>query len=382
MRSRMRPEFYLSQETFDRERKKIFRRLWLFAGLKTLLPKNNSFITRKVAGIPIVIQNFNGKIRAFENVCLHRNALIQSEPVGCRPLICPYHAWSYTESGEIKNIPDCRSLYLISKTEQQKLRLREFALHAVGNVLFINLSESPFPIEDQFSQEFIASLESSSSSYDTEVMATTWHGRFNWKLAYENLRDGNHPRFVHGRTLAKEVDFIPGVDVEQAAETLRDLEAADAPAMRREMQRFSFGGVDGKRSDMRRFPFWDMIERWPGEDDAYYNWLAFPNLHIASPNGGRSFTLEHHIPIAPDRTDIEIYWFTARKKHPYATSSQVLLASMHGSKLVVGEDVSVMERVQEALHLDAPVPHQGVYEFMNRLVERWYTLMMESDSEV
>src|SRR5258707_11280206 len=31
----------------------LFRSVWLFAGLKTLLPKNNSFITRKIAGIPI-----------------------------------------------------------------------------------------------------------------------------------------------------------------------------------------------------------------------------------------------------------------------------------------------------------------------------------------
>jgi len=378
----MRPHYYLSQEIFEREQEKIFRRAWLFAGLKTLLPKHNSFITRKICGIPIVIQNFNGQIRAFENVCLHRSALIQGEAVGCRPLVCPYHAWSYAEDGSVRNIPDCRPLYLISKAEQQKLRLREFALHAVGNVLFINLSKAPFPIDEQFDHEFIDLLESSSASYDGEVMTTTWHGKFNWKLAYENLRDGNHPRFVHARSLAKEVDFIPGVDVELAAESLRDLDATDAASLRREMRRFSFGGVDGKRSDMRSFPFWDKIERWPGESDAYYNWLAFPNLHIASPNGGRSFTLEHHMPVAPDRTDIEIFWFTARKKQPYATSSQVLLESMHGSKRVVGEDVDVMERVQAALHMGAPISNQGVYEFMNRLVERWYALMMETDHAI
>ncbi len=382
MRSRMRPHYYLSQEIFDREQEKIFRRIWLFAGLKTLLPTNNSFVTRKIAGIPVVIQNFNGTLRAFENVCLHRSALIQSVPVGCRPLVCPYHAWSYTENGEIRNIPDCRSLYLISKSEQQSMKLREFALHAVGNVLFINMSDDPFPIEEQFAPEFIDLLENSSACYDSEVMTTTWHGKFNWKLAYENLRDGNHPRFVHARTLAKEVDFIPGVDVELAAESLRDLDSMDAAGMRREMRRFSFGGVDGKRSDMRSFPFWDRIDRWPGESDAYYNWLAFPNLHIASPNGGRSFTIEHHIPIAPDRTDIEIFWFTSRKKQPYATSAQVLLASMHGSKVVVGEDVDVMERVQAALHVGAPISNQGVYEFMNRLVERWYASMMETDHAI
>lgn len=52
MRSRMHPKYYLSQEIFEREQRKIFRRVWLFAGLKTLLRENNCFITRKIAGIP------------------------------------------------------------------------------------------------------------------------------------------------------------------------------------------------------------------------------------------------------------------------------------------------------------------------------------------
>ncbi len=52
MRSRMHSKYYLSQEIFEREQRKIFRRVWLFAGLKTLLRENNCFITRKIAGIP------------------------------------------------------------------------------------------------------------------------------------------------------------------------------------------------------------------------------------------------------------------------------------------------------------------------------------------
>lgn len=61
MRSRMHPKYYLSQEIFDCEQRKIFRRVWLFAGLKTLLKDHNCFITRKIAGVPLVIQNFHGK---------------------------------------------------------------------------------------------------------------------------------------------------------------------------------------------------------------------------------------------------------------------------------------------------------------------------------
>ncbi|KLD70708.1 aromatic ring-hydroxylating oxygenase subunit alpha [Xanthomonas pisi] len=381
MRSRMHPRYYLSPEIFAREQEKIFRKVWLFAGLKTLLTENNNFITRKIAGIPVVIQNFNGQLRAFENVCLHRSAPLQTAPTGRRPLVCPYHAWSYDQDGAIKNIPECRALYCISQAEQQKLRLREFALHAIGNVLFVNLDSDPMPIEEQFPAHFISMLESSSNLYDGEVMVTTWHCKFNWKLAYENLRDANHPRFVHPKSLAREFDFIPYVDTELAAEGLRPLADTSPTGLRAEMRRFSSAGADAPITEPKPLPFHDMVERW-GEQDAYFNWLAFPNMHIACPNGGYSFTLEHHIPVAPDRTDLEIYWFTTRKKKPYAFSSWNLLSHMHGSRLVTGEDVEIMEHVQSALHMDAPMPTQGVYEFTNRLVERWYTVLMETEHEI
>lgn len=377
----MHPRYYLSTEIFEQERLKIFRKVWLFAGLKTLLPKNNSFITRKIAGIPIVIQNFHGELRAFENVCLHRSALLQTEPVGCRPLVCAYHAWRYDAQGQVANIPDCDQLYQFGKCELKNLKLREFSLRAVGNILFINLDADPLPLEEQFSAAFLHLLADSSDAYDTEVMVTTWEGRYNWKLAYENLRDANHPRFVHPKTLAKTVKFSPVVDADQAQESLLEIADISPSGLRTEMRRFSYGGAEAYIPEMRNFGWHDMVERW-GKQDAYYNWLAFPNLHIASANGGFSFTIEHHIPITPDRTDLEIYWFTARKKKKYAFSSQVLLAQMHGSKLVVGEDIEIMESVQAALHSDAPLPTQGVYESTNRLVERWYTNLMEPGNEI
>jgi carnitine monooxygenase subunit len=381
MRSRMDPKYYLSSEIFELEQKKLFRKVWLFAGIKTLLTKHNAFLSRKIAGIPIVIQNFYGELHAFENVCLHRSAQIQTEPVGIRPLVCRYHGWSYDAHGRVANIPDCDAIYRFDDAERQGLILREFALRAVGNVLFVNLDQDPLALEDQFSTEFIDLLERSSQAWDTEVMMTTWQCKFNWKLAYENLRDANHPRFIHPKSLARTVCFTPSVIEAQAEETLCELPDTTSTGLRREICRFSYAGADAQIPDLKKLGWHALVDRW-GDQDSYYNWLAFPNMHIASANGGFSFTIEHHIPVSPDRTDLEIYWFAARKKRSYAFSNQVLLAQMHGSKLVVGEDVNIMETVQTALHMDAPFPSQGAYESMNRLVERWYTTLMETRHEI
>ena len=99
MRSRMPAAAYLSHEWFARERELLFRKLWLFAGLKTMLGAHNSFVTREVCGVPVVLQNFNGELRAFENICLHRGAKLQWERAGRRPLLCRYHGWGYDQTG-------------------------------------------------------------------------------------------------------------------------------------------------------------------------------------------------------------------------------------------------------------------------------------------
>lgn len=376
MRSRMHPKYYLSTEIFAREQSKIFRKVWLFAGLASMLPKNHSFITRKIAGIPVVIQNFQGQLRAFENVCLHRSAPLQQGFRGTRPLVCAYHAWSYDQEGKIKNIPDCDAIYRMDAQEKADLRLREFSLRQVGQLLFINLSPDPMPFEAQFKTEFIDLLQSSAEAYDSEVMMTTWHAKFNWKLVYENLRDFNHVKYLHAKSLAKVASFPFRVHEQDMSET--PLADCSPTAMRQEMQAFSYGGPEGQIDPVRREPWLDQVERW-GDNDAYFNWLAYPNLHIACGNGGYSFTIEHHVPVSPGQTDVEIFFMTARKKAPYAASAQVLLSHMHYSKQIVGEDIAILEAIQSVLHEDAPLPNQGAYESTNRQIERWYTTLMESD---
>ena len=379
MRSRMSARHYLSDEVFARERVDIFRKLWLFGGLRTMLDAHNAFITREVAGVPVVIQNFNGELRAFENVCLHRSARLQWETVGRRPLLCRYHGWGYNVAGAPENIPLHDELYRFGSDERKSLQLRRFALMVAGNLVFINLDPDPMPFEEQFSPDFIASMSSSSNAYDGEVMSTTLHGRFNWKLAYENLRDANHPRFVHAQSLAKNVEFVARVDPMLDAESRGPAGAQSQAERNAKLRRFSFGGPEASLGGSIGYTWRDHVLRW-GSQDAYFNWLAYPNLHIASSDGGHSFTIEHHVPVAPDRTDIEIYWMTAKKHRRYAYSSAVLASLMHGSNLVVGEDIRVMEEVQSGLHPDAPPGTQGAYEGRNRLVERWYTTLVDGDA--
>lgn len=378
MKSRMPPQAYIDQAWFEREQILFFKPLWQFIGLKMMLAHHNAFITRTLCGIPIVVQNFNGELRAFENLCPHRQNPLQQAPHGTRSLTCSYHGWSHDESGNVKAIPFEEQAFRYPQEERACLGLRRFELEVVGNLIFVNLSDTPRPITEQFSAAMLTSLRDCSNAFDSEVMLTTIKGKFNWKLAYENLRDSHHPRYLHAKTLYQQVRFQVSVD-EAAALQARQLHqngVRDTEHAMTLLRSFSNGGLDAPMEKFIPYPWHDHVERY-GDKDWYYNWLAFPNLHIASGSGGYSFIIEHHIPVGPGRTDFMVHYVTARKKRRYATSAAVLHAHMMGAEKVLKEDIDVMEKIQGSLHANAPSAVLGDYEHANTMIENWYLAVME-----
>lgn len=371
---------YIDESWFARERDLLMRPLWQFVGPRMLLGKHNAFLRRNICGVDVVVQNFQGELRAFDNLCLHRQNPLQQQAQGVRPLVCGYHGWGYGADGSVANIPFHDEAYRFPVQERACLKLRQFALACIGNLVFVNLSEQPRPIEEQFSMPALEMLRSASEQFDTEVLIATFECGFNWKLAYENLRDSLHPRYVHPRTLYQQVKFQAQMD-EAAIADARHYHANGSPGQPEHLARlrsFSGGGLNEPLVKMPHFSWHDNVERF-GNDDWYLNWLLFPNLHIASGSGGHSFIIEHHQPVSAGRTDLMVYYVTARKKRRYATSAAVLLSHLEGAEKVLKEDIDIMERVQAGLREGAPRATLGDFEFANLAIERWYMDVMEGN---
>lgn len=378
MRSRLPAAAYIDEDWFARERELLFRPLWQFVGLRTMLKKPNDFITRRLCGMPLVVQNFNGELKAFENLCLHRQKPLQTAPHGNRPLVCGYHGWGYGSDGTPANIPFEREIYRYAGAERQDLRLRSFPLEVVGNLVFVKLSGREFALTDQFDAAFLASLAEVSEAFDDETIITTLKLDCNWKLVYENLRDAHHPRYVHSQSIYKNVRF--GVAMNEDAIAASKRLAADGCTDRddalRTLRSFSNGGLNEAMEAMPSYAWHRNVERF-GNLDWYYNWLTFPNLHLASGSGGHSFIIEHHVPVSAGRTDMIVHYTTARKRHRYATSSAVLYEHMLGGMRVLREDFRIMEEIQAGLHADAPAARLGDFEHASAGIERWYADAMD-----
>ena len=53
----------------------------------------------------LLARDDEGMARAFLNVCRHRGAKLERAASGCkRVFTCPYHAWNWTNTGELRSV--------------------------------------------------------------------------------------------------------------------------------------------------------------------------------------------------------------------------------------------------------------------------------------
>ena len=101
--------WYVDQRLFDLERRTVFSGSWQMVGRAEQLSEPGQYITREIAGEPIlIIRGADRILRGLYNVCRHHAAAVVTEPEGRAQnlLRCPYHGWTYTIEGQLKGATD------------------------------------------------------------------------------------------------------------------------------------------------------------------------------------------------------------------------------------------------------------------------------------
>jgi phenylpropionate dioxygenase-like ring-hydroxylating dioxygenase large terminal subunit len=361
-RSILSPRHYLDAGILRTEQERIFRTLWIFAGVRQLLAEPDAFLTRTIGGVPVVVQNCDGELRAFENQCAHRQMPIQFEDYGRRRLICRYHGWVYANDGTIRSMPDEDTLYRYPKAERDGLRLKEFAVRAIGNLVFVNLSPTPLPIESQFRPELMAEMERMSAHFSGESIFARIPARYNWKLNFENILDYNHVPYVHPRSFQP---LLPG--------------GVRAPVPTPDEATGQAGLLDLSVSTSSPYaltpqPWHAMVDRF-GDADRYYNFYLYPNVNFIS-LAGYVFLIQQFDPVAPDRTDVLFTLMTARETRRIPALPAILWGHMKGEKRVLDEDVRLIEKLQASLNSESAHAAHGAYEARLVDVARIYAGLM------
>ena len=104
-------EPYVSDEHYELERERIFRRCWINVGRVDEIPNPGDYFVRDIAICKtsvLIIRGSDGVVRGFFNVCSHRGNTLVLDGRGTCPgsVYCHFHNWVYSDTGELIRVPD------------------------------------------------------------------------------------------------------------------------------------------------------------------------------------------------------------------------------------------------------------------------------------
>ena len=154
-------------------------------------------------GVPIlVVRGRDGRLRAFLNVCRHRDAKVGQGCGEARAFSCPYHAWTYDLSGNVIGIPDERCF---PNVRNERPSLTELPLCEKYGLVWVIPTPAANGSTGFDIEPWLGGLGSELASYgfdcwvfyDKRVIPET----MNWKILVDTFHEGYHIGFLHRQSL-------------------------------------------------------------------------------------------------------------------------------------------------------------------------------------
>ena len=188
---------YTNEEFFALERETIFQKTPQLICHTNDISEPGDFETFSFLGRDIlVIRSDDGALRSFHNVCRHRaHRLLDQAKGNCGDrIVCPYHAWSYNNAGDLVNVPYFEDYEGMSMSDYG---LVEIDLEVYQGFVFIC-----FETDDRSVADWLAPIAPELEHYrlaEVESIAdrARYNVRANWKNGADNYIDALHVRVAH-----------------------------------------------------------------------------------------------------------------------------------------------------------------------------------------
>lgn len=192
---------YTDPGIFEAELERIWYRGWVYVGHESEIPKANDFVMKSIGPQSVIMtRDRDGGIHLLLNRCSHRGAEICAKPKGnAGSFTCPYHAWNFTNDGQLRGFPYPSGYDGIDKSALGLGRVARVASYR-GFVFGSFASEGPgLAAHLGPAREVIDRLVRNSPEGEVEITAGFLGHKVkaNWKILVENETDGYHPQFVH-----------------------------------------------------------------------------------------------------------------------------------------------------------------------------------------
>jgi phenylpropionate dioxygenase-like ring-hydroxylating dioxygenase large terminal subunit len=189
------PACYVDQQFFAFEKETLFLKEWLCVGRDSWVKAPGDYFTAKHVGEPLLITRTNeGEVAAMSSVCRHRAMLVAEGRGNARSLVCPYHHWVYSLSGDLVGAPAMSRTCNFDKAAHGLPRLK---VEIWQGFVFVNFDANAEPLAPRLRdiEEVIEHYKLAQLSGPTPGQANRF--QWNWKVMFENNNDGYHANRLH-----------------------------------------------------------------------------------------------------------------------------------------------------------------------------------------
>ena len=197
---------YNDEELYRAELERIFARNWIFMAHETEIPQPGDFVRRTIGGDRfIVVRGEDNRIRVLFDSCRHRGASVcQGDKGNVEIFVCPYHGWTYSNTGAIDAIPNRKSAFKALEEEEWGL-IPAPRVEFYRGLVFASLDEGVCPLLDHIGDyQWYLDLHLGLSAGGMEVIGEPhhWFLDVDWKSGSENFSgDSYHTQSLHRSVL-------------------------------------------------------------------------------------------------------------------------------------------------------------------------------------
>ncbi|BBX42927.1 aromatic ring-hydroxylating oxygenase subunit alpha [Mycobacterium simiae] len=191
--------YYRDPKITEIEESQILRRVPLAIVPSAQLPNKNDYLVRSVLGDSLLVtRDRSGASHVLLNYCRHRGAMPACGSGNASRFVCPYHAWTYTNTGELFNLPGKAGFDSMDPKGYGLIELPSEERH--GFIWAVLTADADIDLDahlGDFGAE-LALWNYETYGYHTQREFTS---EVSWKNALEAFAEGYHLAFVHGQSI-------------------------------------------------------------------------------------------------------------------------------------------------------------------------------------
>jgi phenylpropionate dioxygenase-like ring-hydroxylating dioxygenase large terminal subunit len=191
--------YYRDPKITEIEEAQILRRVPLAIVPSAQLPRNNDYVVRSVLGDSLLVtRDLTGASHVLLNYCRHRGAMPACGSGNAARFVCPYHAWTYRNTGELFMVPGKSGFDTMDNAAYGLVELP--SQERYGFIWAVLTADAAIDVDGHLGAlaPELAQWNYGSYGYHTD---REFSSEVSWKGALEAFAEGYHFPFVHGESL-------------------------------------------------------------------------------------------------------------------------------------------------------------------------------------